>query len=103
MDLKKIEAIVKWKNLESVIELKLFLRFCNYYRKFIAKWLKETELFIRIMKKDELWRQDSEKTKLFKKIKKKFIKKPILKIYQPILLIRVKINILDFILGACLL
>jgi hypothetical protein len=37
---------------------------------------------------------------LFKEIKKKFIKKPILKIYQLRLLIRVKINILDFILGV---
>src|SRR6266702_2075124 len=32
MDLKKIEAIVKWQNLESVIGLRLFLGFCNYYR-----------------------------------------------------------------------
>jgi hypothetical protein len=33
---------------------------------------------------------------LFKEIKKKFIKEPILKIYQLRLLIRVKIDILDF-------
>jgi hypothetical protein len=31
IDLKKIKAIVKWQNLESVIGLKLFLGFCNYY------------------------------------------------------------------------
>jgi ribosome-interacting GTPase 1 len=37
MDLKKIKAIVKWQDLESVIGLKLFLRFCNYYRRFIIK------------------------------------------------------------------
>ena len=36
--------------------------------------------------------------KLFKEIKKKFIKEPILKIYQSKLPIRVKIDILDFIL-----
>ena len=31
MDLKKIKAIVNWQDLENVIGLKLFLRFCNYY------------------------------------------------------------------------
>jgi len=53
MDLKKIEAIVKWKDSESVTGLKLFLGFCNYYRRFIANWLHETEPFIRITKKNE--------------------------------------------------
>jgi hypothetical protein len=53
MDLKKIKAIVNWQDPESVIGLKLFLGFCNYYHKFIAKWLKETELFTRIIKKNK--------------------------------------------------
>jgi len=37
MDLKKIKAIVNWQDLENVIGLKLFLGFCNYYRRFIIK------------------------------------------------------------------
>jgi len=37
IDLKKIKAIVNWQDLESVINLKLFLGFCNYYRRFIIK------------------------------------------------------------------
>ena len=37
---------------------------------------------------------------MFKKIKNKFIKKLILKIYRLELLIRVKIDLLDFILGV---
>ena len=28
---KKIEAIVNWQDLENIIGLKSFLRFCNYY------------------------------------------------------------------------
>ncbi len=56
IDSKKIKAIVKQKNLESVIELRLFLRFCNYYKKFIAKQLKKIKLFMRITKKDKPWR-----------------------------------------------
>ena len=39
---------------------------------------------------------------LFKEIKNKFIEKLILKIYRLELLIRVKMDLLDFILGACM-
>ena len=31
MDLKKVEAIVNWQELENVIQLRSFLGFCNYY------------------------------------------------------------------------
>src|SRR6266702_574309 len=48
MDLKKIEAIIEWQNLESVIGLKLFLGFYNYYKRFIVKWLEKTKLFMRM-------------------------------------------------------
>jgi hypothetical protein len=54
MDLKKVEAIVDWQELENVIQLRLFLGFCNYYRRFIAQWLKNIKLFIRLIKKEEL-------------------------------------------------
>jgi len=37
IDLKKIEAIVNWQELENVIQLRSFLGFCNYYRRFIAQ------------------------------------------------------------------
>ena len=31
IDLKKIKAIVNWQELNNIIELRLFLGFCNYY------------------------------------------------------------------------
>jgi len=37
IDLKKIKAIVNWQDLKNVIGLRLFLGFCNYYRRFIIK------------------------------------------------------------------
>jgi len=46
MDLKKIKAIVNWQDLKNVTGLRLFLGFCNYYRRFIAKWLDRIEPFI---------------------------------------------------------
>ena len=51
-------------------------------------------------RKDKNWKWDKEQKKLFKEIKNKFIKEPILKIYRLELLIKVKTDLLDFILGA---
>ena len=31
MDPKKIKVIVNWQELSNIIELRLFLGFCNYY------------------------------------------------------------------------
>jgi len=36
IDLKKVKAIVEWQELQNIIQLRLFLGFYNYYRRFIA-------------------------------------------------------------------
>ena len=36
IDLKKVEVIVNWQELENIMQLKSFLGFYNYYRRFIA-------------------------------------------------------------------
>ena len=36
MDLKKAKAIVNWHKLENVTQLRLFIGFYNYYKRFIA-------------------------------------------------------------------
>ena len=43
-----------WQDLESIIGLRLFLGFYNYYKRFIIKQLEKTELFTKIIKKDKL-------------------------------------------------
>ena len=53
IDLKKIKAIINQQNLKSVISLKSFLKFCNYYKRIITNQLSKTELFTKIIKKDK--------------------------------------------------
>ena len=54
IDLKKIKTIQSQQDLESIIGLRLFLRFYNYYRRFIAKWLKKIKPFTRMTRKDKV-------------------------------------------------
>ncbi len=81
MDPKKVEAIVNWQDPKSIIGLKSFLGFYNYYKRFIKKQSGKIELFIKIIKKDKPWKWDNNKARLFKEVKQEFIKEPILKIY----------------------
>jgi len=37
MDLKKVKAIISWQEPKNVTQLRLFLGFYNYYRRFIAQ------------------------------------------------------------------
>jgi len=103
INLKKVKAIVNWQDLKNVTGLRSFLGFCNYYKRFINKWLDKIKLFIRMMKKNKPWKWDDNKARLFKEVKQEFTKKPILKIYQLKLPMKVKIDASDFILRACLL
>ena len=96
IDLKKIKVIVNQQDLKNIIGLRLFLGFCNYYQRFIANWLDKTELFTKIIKKSKIQKQGKEQQELFKKIKNKFTEEPILKIYKRELLIKIKIDLLDF-------
>ena len=65
-------------------------------------WLKNIKLFTRLTKKNELQKWQEKQKTLFKELKELFTVKLILKTYILSLLIVVKIDILDFILGIYL-
>ena len=65
-------------------------------------WLKNIKPFTRLTKKNKLWKWQKEQKKLFKELKKLFTVEPILKIYILSLLIVVKTDILNFVLGVYL-
>ena len=60
IDPKKIKVIVNQQELNNIIELKLFLGFCNYYSHFIVIQLKNIKLFTRLIKKNKPWKQQKE-------------------------------------------
>ena len=72
MDPKKVKAIVSQQEPENVMQLKLFLGFYNYYRRFIAQWLKSIKPFIKLIKKEKPQVQGSKQKELFQELKELF-------------------------------
>ena len=64
--------------------------------------VKNIKPFTRLTKKNKLWKQEEEQKILFKKLKELFIVELILKIYTLSLLIVIKTDISDFVLGVYL-
>ena len=102
IDPKKIEAVLEWQRPSNVTELRSFLGFCNYCRRFMKYWLDKIELFTKLTRKDEPWIWGQEQELLFKEIKDLFTKELVLRIYVPSLPTKVETNASDYVLGAYL-
>ena len=83
-DDKKIKAIVKWPRPETVTEVRSFLGFCNYYRKFIHQYAMIAKPLYKLISGDNAskkksriqWNDDCETA--FKYLKEKCSTTPIL-------------------------
>ena len=64
MDPAKLDGICSWPSLKTVKQLRSFLRFGNFYRKFIRKYSSITQLLNNLLKKNISfnWTQKCEDT-----------------------------------------
>ena len=53
INLKKIKAIINQQKPSNITELQLFLKFYNYYKRFIKQWLKKIEPFTKFIRKNK--------------------------------------------------
>ena len=53
MNSKKIRIIQKWSRFKNYRKLQMFLKFVNYYRRFIHKYFKLIAFFIDLLKNNE--------------------------------------------------
>jgi transposase InsO family protein len=102
IDPKKIEAVLRWQKPSNVTELRSFLGFCNYCRRFMKHWSDKVEPFTKLTRKDEPWTWGQEQELLFEEIKNSFAKEPVLRIYVPSLPTKVETDASDYALGAYL-
>ena len=82
----------------SVKKLLLFLKFTNFYKKFIKEYLNITTLLINLTKNNILWMWGYKKEKAFNKLKEQFNKGKILISFNALKEIIIEIDILDYVI-----
>ena len=78
MDPTKLNRIRNWPTLAKVKDVPSFLRFTNFYRKFIGDYSNITCPLLDLTKKDTLWNWNNSCQNAFNRLKNCFLTKPIL-------------------------
>jgi hypothetical protein len=78
MNLEKIETILQWITSQSLKQVQKFLKFCNFYKRFIRNFAKIVKSLIKLTRKNVsfVWNEICKKT--FELLKKTIIKTSIL-------------------------
>jgi len=65
----KVEAVLDWKTLESLMEVQSFLGFANFYRRFIGDYSQVARPLMELTRKTEKWSWNKEAEKAFQELK----------------------------------
>ena len=77
MDQEKVKAITEWPEPKNLKEVQAFLRFANFYQRFIQDYSKVVTPLTTLTKKEQLFNWGKEHQDAFHGLKKKFISAPI--------------------------
>ena len=78
MDPTKLSGIAEWPTPTKVKDVKSFLGFANYYRRFIRNYSNIACPLINLTKKNQEWKWSSPCQKAFDQLKEEFSKQPVL-------------------------
>ena len=102
MDPGKVAAVRDWPTPTMLKEVRAFIGFANFYRRFIKDSSTMACPLHDLTKKDVPWHWSQEQQEAFNAIKKQFCEEPILKVYGPELPTRVECNASGFATGGIL-
>ncbi|KAI5448775.1 hypothetical protein NCC49_006605 [Naganishia albida] len=83
MDPGKIQAVVEWPVPKTVRDVRAFLGFANFYRKFIHQYSRVVGPLVQLTKQTTPWEWTEERQKAFESLKNAFTTAPILTHYDP--------------------
>ena len=83
MDPKKIEAIVQWNSPRNLHDVRAFLEFANFYRRFILGYSQVVTPLVRLTKKNTPFTWDGSCEKAFQELKRQFTSALILIHFDP--------------------
>ena len=82
MDPGKVAAVKEWPTPTALKEVRVFVGFTNFYRRFLKDFATMAQPLHDLTKKDVPWHWNQEQQEAFDVIKAKFCEKPILKVYN---------------------
>jgi len=85
MSTEKVEAVLQWERLGNITEVRSFLGFTNFYRRFIQDYSKVARPLTELTKKEagKSWEWNLEAEAAFKELKKRFTTAPFLAHFDP--------------------
>jgi hypothetical protein len=83
MDPSKVAAVKEWANPKHVRDVRAFIGFANFYRRFIPDFSKLTSPLVRLTRKDVPFLFDKECCTAFKQLKEAFCSAPVLRHFDP--------------------
>ena len=83
MDPERIQTIVEWPAPKSVHDLRVFLGFANFYRRFIEAYSRIVSPLTALLRKSSKFRWGKEAQEAFDALKKAFSTEPVLRHFDP--------------------
>src|SRR5258705_10769084 len=102
MDPTKVSAIQDWPEPWKVRDVQAFLRFANFYQRFIHDYLEMTHPLNHLCKKSIPWHFGVEEVKAFQDLKEAFGSAPVLAHWAPNLLMTVEMDTSDGVIAGIL-
>jgi len=100
MDPKKVETVKNWPTPTTVTDVRGFLGFVNFYRRFVEKYSDIARPLTELTKQDQPFRWHDSEAAAFQDIKDRITSEPILKIPDPDLPFEVEADASDYALGG---
>jgi hypothetical protein len=102
MDPGKVSAVRDWPMPTTLRDVRAFIGFSNFYRRFIKDFSSIARPLHDLTKKDVPWQWHAEQQHAFNTLKEKFCQEPILKVYDPNLETRIEVDASGFATGGIL-
>ena len=102
MNFKKIEAVMTWLTSKIKTKIQFFLRFANFYRRFIEEYSRIVSSLTDLTRKKIFFDWIEKAEEAFRKLKNLFISQSILIMFESKKLITLKTNASDQAIEACI-
>ena len=102
MDQEKVKTVTEWPELKNLKKVQAFLRFANFYQRFIQDYSKLVTSLTTLTKKKQPFNLGKEQQDAFHELKKKFILALILASFDPEKKIILETDASDQAIESCL-